>query len=184
VLAGILFPVFPRAQAKATQVSCLSNVRQLAVATVMYVQDYNDTLPPSISAVPNGTLVTTFDLLAPHMENRQIEGCPSDPDGAIDLRSWGLSRYSYAWNMKLFAYRLPSHIPGPPRGAPVRLGEVPYPAQTTTFVDGRQDGQEVLTAHRHSDGANVAFLDGHAKWYAAGSPPPGCTRDNYHVIPH
>ncbi len=183
IFAAILFPVFPRAQAKATQISCLSNVNQLGLAVAMYVQDYDESLPPSVSGTPTGALVTTFDLLAPHMKNTQIRRCPSDQEGSIDLTAWGLSRYSYSWNMKLFAYRLPPHIPGPPHGPIMSLATIPYPTETTTFVDGWQQGNAVLTAHRHSEGANVAFLDGHAKWHQADAPPRGCTRDNYHVIP-
>ena len=41
----------------------------------------------------------------------------------------------------------------------------------------------VLTDNRHNAGANVAFLDGHAKWHSKGNPPRGCTATNYHVIP-
>ncbi|MFP3905123.1 MAG: prepilin-type N-terminal cleavage/methylation domain-containing protein, partial [Armatimonadota bacterium] len=40
ILAAILFPVFARAREKARQSSCLSNVKQLATAHAMYVQDY------------------------------------------------------------------------------------------------------------------------------------------------
>jgi len=183
ILAAILFPVFARAREKARQASCLSNVKQFALATQMYVQDYDELLPPSITGTPSGALLTTFELLAPYTKNEVIERCPSDPVGAIDLTAWGLSRYSYCWNMQLFAYRLPPHIPGPPQGPIMSLAQIPYPSETTTFFDGRQQGQAVLTAHRHNEGANVAFLDGHAKWHGATSPPRGCTADNYHVIP-
>jgi prepilin-type N-terminal cleavage/methylation domain-containing protein/prepilin-type processing-associated H-X9-DG protein len=183
ILAAILFPVFARAREKARQASCLSNVKQLGLATIMYAQDYDETLPPSIAGTASGGLISTFDLLAPYTKNEQIERCPSDKPGAIDLTAWGLGRYSYTWNNALFAYRLPPHIPGPPRSPVVALAQVPYPSETTTFADGEQQGQAVVTAHRHNEGANVAFVDGHAKWHGRTSPPRGCTATNYHVIP-
>ena len=45
ILAAILFPVFARAREKARQTSCLSNVKELALALLMYSQDYDETIP-------------------------------------------------------------------------------------------------------------------------------------------
>src|SRR5205085_3653962 len=47
ILAAILFPVFAKAREKARQASCTSNVKQLGMAWMMYVQDYDETFPPS-----------------------------------------------------------------------------------------------------------------------------------------
>jgi prepilin-type N-terminal cleavage/methylation domain-containing protein/prepilin-type processing-associated H-X9-DG protein len=41
ILAAILFPVFAQAREKARQISCLSNLKQLGLAYVQYVQDYD-----------------------------------------------------------------------------------------------------------------------------------------------
>lgn len=46
ILAAILFPVFAQARAKARQASCLSNEKQLSTATLIYVQDYDETFYP------------------------------------------------------------------------------------------------------------------------------------------
>ncbi|MHB9026811.1 MAG: type II secretion system protein, partial [Armatimonadota bacterium] len=45
ILASILFPVFAKAREKARQATCNSNVRQLATAVQMYVQDNNSRFP-------------------------------------------------------------------------------------------------------------------------------------------
>src|SRR5262245_61436056 len=42
ILAAILFPVFAQAREKARQAGCLSNIKQWATATMMYVQDYDE----------------------------------------------------------------------------------------------------------------------------------------------
>lgn len=42
ILAAILFPVFAQARAAARKASCLSNVKQLALAALMYVQDNDE----------------------------------------------------------------------------------------------------------------------------------------------
>ncbi len=47
ILAAMLFPVFVQAKAKAVQITCLSNVRQLALAFMMYAQDYDERMPPA-----------------------------------------------------------------------------------------------------------------------------------------
>ena len=39
ILAAILFPVFAQARESARSASCLSNLRQFALATLQYVQD-------------------------------------------------------------------------------------------------------------------------------------------------
>ncbi len=49
ILAAILFPVFARAREQARRASCTSNVKQLGLAWMMYVQDYDETFPPNNS---------------------------------------------------------------------------------------------------------------------------------------
>ncbi len=48
ILAAILFPVFAKAREKARQITCLSNLKQLGVATMMYMQDYDEVFPPCV----------------------------------------------------------------------------------------------------------------------------------------
>ena len=152
----------------------------------MYCQDYDETLPVAIGGPDMSHLWTTMELIQPYVGNQQIKRCPSDARGAVDLTGFpGLGRYSYVWNKAAFAYRLPG--PGGATGPIMSLASIPYPDITTAFFDGRlvQQGpaQLLLTDCRHSGGANVAFLDGHAKWHPRDAPPPQCTPDNYHVVP-
>src|SRR6266480_7474120 len=68
ILAAILFPVFAQAREKARQASCLSNNKQYATATLMYLQDYDETYP--MNAYLNGTCVATFYwAVAPYVKN-------------------------------------------------------------------------------------------------------------------
>ena len=45
ILAAILFPVFAQAKEAAKRAACLSNLRQIGTAFVMYQGDYDDRLP-------------------------------------------------------------------------------------------------------------------------------------------
>src|SRR6056297_3098043 len=100
ILAAILFPVFARAREKARQASCLSNMKQISLAQMMYAQDYDETMVVNATSVhnfdaPDGTPITTPDtgamlwmyLIYPYVNNVQIFTCPSDNHG------WSASSY-------------------------------------------------------------------------------------------
>lgn len=57
ILAAILFPVFAQARAKARQIACLSNLKQIATATMMYAQDYDESYPCGWTATSDTGLV-------------------------------------------------------------------------------------------------------------------------------
>jgi prepilin-type N-terminal cleavage/methylation domain-containing protein len=52
ILAAILFPVFAQAREQARRTACISNVKQMGLAWMMYVQDNDETFPPSNSIQP------------------------------------------------------------------------------------------------------------------------------------
>jgi len=45
ILAAILFPVFAKAREKARQAACSSNLKQIGLAVMMYISDYDQVLP-------------------------------------------------------------------------------------------------------------------------------------------
>ncbi len=73
ILAAILFPVFAQAREKARQATCQSNLNQLGLAFMQYVQDYDETLPPAyyfhfITQNGNGTF-SGQSALEPYIKN-------------------------------------------------------------------------------------------------------------------
>ena len=46
ILAGMLLPALARAKARAVQINCTSNLKQLGLAIQMFADDNQDTLPP------------------------------------------------------------------------------------------------------------------------------------------
>lgn len=92
LLAAILFPVFARARENARRASCLSNIKQMGLAMMQYVQDYDETYPFSEYPAPVGTLMPDGQIWAgsaanpylfwpqmlyPYHKSVQMFWCPS-----------------------------------------------------------------------------------------------------------
>ncbi|MBC7529873.1 MAG: DUF1559 domain-containing protein [Chthonomonadaceae bacterium] len=85
ILAALLFPVFARAREKARQTDCLSNLRQIGSASLIYAQDYDEHLPRWVLMTANAPVLTpqgvpiSWDIaLQPYVTGVQIFMCPSD----------------------------------------------------------------------------------------------------------
>ena len=98
ILAAILFPVFAQARAKARQGVCLSNLKQLGVASMMYIQDYDETFPPTDYDTPAGVRIGWQALVDPYIKSgiqgvtdktqrKSIFVCPS-VDTAVPDAAW------------------------------------------------------------------------------------------------
>src|SRR4051812_30129571 len=61
ILAAILFPVFAQAKEAAKKTSCLSNLKQIGLANMMYGNDNDDMMFPwSYSYLEGGTYFTKY----------------------------------------------------------------------------------------------------------------------------
>ncbi len=171
ILAAILFPVFSRAREKARQASCASNLKQLALAVMMYAQDYDDVLPRHCYQPPN-TRYTWLYAIQPYVRNKHICQCPDNPEWKNESQYCG----GYGYNLST----LPN---GTVVGCTARhLAQITAPASLlmiTETADGSaatawvgywyQDPTSASPSNihpkgRHNEGSNVAFVDGHVKW--------------------
>jgi len=169
ILAAILFPVFARAREKAVQTTCLSNVKQLCLGTLMYAEDYDGRLPAVFWKEPDGTRHNWVDVVEPYLKNNQIVKCPN----------WPEYTYSYALN-KWFGY-----IQADGSGSLLHiwcpLGRITEPASTLLLGENESTtgypgplkpmgglyylGPDYPKCYeRHNGGVNMGFCDGHAKW--------------------
>jgi prepilin-type processing-associated H-X9-DG protein len=87
ILAAILFPVFAQAREKARQASCLSNLKQIGLATMMYSQDHDERYPPGYYERP--ATQWFFTLVEPYMKDVPSGGIRSCPSAAT--RNWALT---------------------------------------------------------------------------------------------
>jgi prepilin-type N-terminal cleavage/methylation domain-containing protein/prepilin-type processing-associated H-X9-DG protein len=106
ILAAILFPVFARARENARRTSCLSNLRQMGLATLMYTQDYNEMYPraslsgePATPVAPGGWWSSVGlwfwpQVLHPYHKSIQVMMCPSatGPSGNPRFGNYGANR--------------------------------------------------------------------------------------------
>jgi prepilin-type N-terminal cleavage/methylation domain-containing protein/prepilin-type processing-associated H-X9-DG protein len=78
LLAGILFPVFAQAREKAWQTTCMSNLRQVGLAILLYREDYERYVPVTAGELRwMGAQPDETGLLEPYIRNREIRRCPS-----------------------------------------------------------------------------------------------------------
>lgn len=146
ILAAILFPVFARAREKARQASCQSNLKQLALGTLMYISDYDETYPlwdrwRNASEMPLAPPAAVY----PYVKNVDLYMCPSGgrvaDDPAAPYEGWdnygrasedywfpGPASRGYAWNARLVDARYVG-MDG------LRAAEVTKPAETLLVGD-------------------------------------------------
>jgi prepilin-type N-terminal cleavage/methylation domain-containing protein/prepilin-type processing-associated H-X9-DG protein len=83
ILAAILFPVFAQAREKARQASCMSNLKQIGLAELQYVQDYDERFSGSYQCSQfkcAGNRIYYPELIYPYSKNAQIYYCPDTTD--------------------------------------------------------------------------------------------------------
>ena len=172
ILAAILFPVFAKAREKARQSSCLSNVKQILLGVLSYSQDYDEMLPfgQNDSGPATGATVwgTWQDSIMPYCKNSQMFVCPSNKTGTYKNGGYGMPhnhlpyRTFYATGAKsLGSISAPSEVMWT---CDVDQGYFWMYCPHGCFATTVGNGIDWNIADRHNNGANVGFLDGHAKW--------------------
>jgi prepilin-type N-terminal cleavage/methylation domain-containing protein/prepilin-type processing-associated H-X9-DG protein len=185
VLAAILFPVFAKAREKARQISCSSNEKQLALGVLMYAQDNDEALPPTQAG--DGTLWP--GLVNSYVKSDQVRVCPDD-SGATN--SYGLNELNFVDLtdpqhppiQTLAAFQTPSDtvmLGEVGTGLLGNLSDVQTPrvnAFKLTAPDvGLNDNADARPSARHTERANIAWMDGHVKafrleqFYTGQTPP-------------
>jgi prepilin-type N-terminal cleavage/methylation domain-containing protein/prepilin-type processing-associated H-X9-DG protein len=190
ILAAILFPVFAQAREKARATSCMSNLKQINLALLQYVQDYDEMFPSqrdnggnsySVNAyfTPGGTAATWDVLVLPYTKSAALLTCPNDPvTPTATLPDVGTKvQRSYAMPSNLVDYQSSS------QGA--TQASIPSPALTVALAERGggcgntatpatwfycADIQQLDTVgfgngwpHTGNYTANFGFADGHVK---------------------
>lgn len=188
ILAAILFPVFARARENARRSSCQSNMKQIGLGILQYVQDYDERFPLAVN--PAGSIpVGWADEIQPYVKSIQLYQCPSDT--ATQNAAPDQDGYSDYWYNAVLSR--PTNTTGN-SNVSVSVAAVANAALTIMNGDGEGDGRAyyrcagsstansttlanpiasgtqglALTAeivNRHLEGSVFSFVDGHVKWY-------------------
>jgi prepilin-type N-terminal cleavage/methylation domain-containing protein/prepilin-type processing-associated H-X9-DG protein len=189
ILAAILFPVFAKAREKARTSSCQSNLKQIGVATMQYVQDNDERLPKS-----NGLAARWASGIDPYLKSTQVLVCPSESGWArgygcnVNMMEWDNSRslpqivdtagtslfcdaaqcnnsggaasVSNATSAReFFSYQ--TGMTDWQYTCPTDYNGNGAPGRYQNATDGNLTRRPV---GRHLDGLNVCYVDGHVKW--------------------
>lgn len=195
ILASLLLPSLNKAKAKANEIACTGNLKQLGATIHLYAGDSNDFTPVSVhwganysadkfenyNWYANPLLMSyigwkegiSFSNPLPYLS---VRFCPSEKDPWGDAA--GNKTLSYAINI-YFGYGWYHRR--------TRITEFKTPGQTFSFADASRYtaaafsdtavGYENLD-YRHSNSMNCSYLDGHVSRVAYVNQPPPTTPGN------
>jgi prepilin-type N-terminal cleavage/methylation domain-containing protein/prepilin-type processing-associated H-X9-DG protein len=193
ILASLLLPALEKSKEQSKIAKCASNLRQLAIALNMYVDDAGGVIPSATPRCPDGAapsycpggpnsyvatwLGTLYELH--YCPNKEVMNCPSDP-----VRLAGSYHWPYTFEVTGYGYNgigLVTYWYRPESGHPnlqtpyVRMAEVRNPAQTYWAADnadlpatGGYPGNYFypdVPTWRHRNGLNILWVDGHVSWH-------------------
>jgi prepilin-type N-terminal cleavage/methylation domain-containing protein/prepilin-type processing-associated H-X9-DG protein len=191
ILAAILFPVFAKAREKARTASCENNCKQIGLAFLQYVQDYDERYPPYDNDTAGNSPRYGWELLIqPYIKNTQAFICPSDTQPTSGVSGWltapGNFKASYIYNWLVGQYPggiamaaavSPATTVAYTCGGATANATAPYVTTASTpkesswlladpTVNGYADsgnGDWAAPILRHNGMTSIGYLDGHVK---------------------
>jgi len=181
ILAAMLLPALSKARERARQAVCVSNLKQIGLALMMYKEDYNEVVASASYPYNQLSINTTY------ITNKAVWRCPSNrnPSKPAGFEKYGVS---YAWNGD-FVFTINWQITSPLLYT--KYSRIMYPDKMFLIgdegwgADGTGEGGKGciysqyggplptnnarMVAYRHSDGANFLFADGHVEYKKKGS---------------
>lgn len=184
VLIAILLPALGTARESAKTTVCLNNMRQMSLATLMYVDD-NDGMLPSVGMSHGSHSVNEqgswFHLLERYCQKGLLYRCPSDKSPYFDTPlppdnvryrkvSYGTNYYVSGVMLGYEVYNRLSRLENPWNIIfTVELAETGEFAAAdhihadTWILNPLVKAKEQMALDRHRGQANYALLDGHAQ---------------------
>jgi prepilin-type N-terminal cleavage/methylation domain-containing protein/prepilin-type processing-associated H-X9-DG protein len=101
ILAALLLPALSRAKEAARSTNCMSNLRQLGIASMTYTMDNKGTLPffwDWLRSPPGSMADLSTGLLYPQLRSKRVYLCPTDTIALQSTRTLTNRDYSYAMN--------------------------------------------------------------------------------------
>lgn len=178
ILAAILFPVFARARENARRSSCMSNLKQIGLGTMQYLQDFDERYPQNIvgrkstvasyvvrtdtnfpsgnfrvsDGANNGNYMSWMDCIFPYVKSNQIYVCPSAQDKVNP--SYGYNFFISNW----------LYLGTGAATQGIAMAAIPRVAETVMFLDYNNQFATIV------DPVDFNGFDG-AYWQTAVNPP-------------
>lgn len=186
ILAAILFPVFAKAREKAREANCLSNVKQIMLGTLMYVEDYDGMYPMayvSSAALPGGGQSYAMAIY-PYIKQGVRDGIWWCPSSGLDRVEWHTGHSAYVQ----YGLSAQIHWATTPFRQPTSDSEIVSPAETVVIGETQTSGTTYgtyawwgfgssHTRYSHNERQNLGFADGHAKGATKGGGTAAYTAD-------
>lgn len=183
ILAALLFPAFARARESARRASCASNLKQIGLGVLQYVQDYDERMPPHFSGevgstpyiksdgskIPSSVDRGGFkDLLQPYTKSEQVFVCPSDIGDLNDPTPYNQQTL---WNRSSMYFNGSISSPNGGYGVAGRklsvideTSLVVMAAEASVFGPHSWHMKEGTETYYSGARSNVCFVDGHVKF--------------------
>lgn len=139
--AIILFPVFAQPSQNGHRPVCLSNLKQLSTAMLIYEFDFDDRLP----------LENWADAILIYLKHEDLLHCPQ------------AAQYGYAMNMEVVGAKVKEE--DPKRARTVLLFD------TDALGRNVVANLAARSRSRHKGGSNVSYLDARARWVPGDRQP-------------
>lgn len=177
ILAAILFPVFLSAKARASQAQCLSNLKQIGMATSMYMDDSHGRYVIYACPDPKSGGVTAgawYVLMQRYSKTKLLAKCPGLPSKGGVVSYWS-NGYLNRWCGYQGNYSNPPVMESTVRlrqstvylqDGPLAEGGGYFDAQHNWWGPPRSwsGNKDCLDSERrHNGGANVLFCDWHVR---------------------
>jgi prepilin-type N-terminal cleavage/methylation domain-containing protein len=137
ILAGMLLPALSKAKQKAHSIKCVSNTRQILLASKMYTDDNSNKhvvtylFPPFTEG-----LTTWFQLLQPYLASTNILLCPARKGEPLQLDRWdGISVESPTVSDYAINHQLSGELSSYVDYVHNKEGRVRNPSQTIFMTD-------------------------------------------------
>lgn len=181
ILAAMLLPALAAAKQRAWTATCNSNLHQISLGLLMFVNDHGEMFPESGGVIPwntvNGDASTNswMQQIVSYCVTTNIYHCPANRLQPADQQSW----FNYFNGVRA------AYIAAGGQAAAVDTRRIMFPSSqvlsgdTEDFdpqdsdkddysqncVGGPANGLPWELWQAHNNGQNLLFADGHAKWY-------------------